>query len=52
VLEAACALSGFGFPWNKLGRLYKEESSVFFFFFWQSGDEIGLVLGRLNGGGV
>ncbi|CAN6905506.1 unnamed protein product [Brassica oleracea] len=47
VLEAACALSGFGFPWNKLGRLYREERSVFL----QSGDEIGLVLGRLSGVG-
>ncbi|ESQ44038.1 hypothetical protein EUTSA_v10005866mg [Eutrema salsugineum] len=29
VLDAACALSGFGFPWNKLGKLYKEERLVF-----------------------
>ncbi|PPD79852.1 hypothetical protein GOBAR_DD23219 [Gossypium barbadense] len=29
VLEAACALSGFGFPWNKLGKLYKEEVLIF-----------------------
>ncbi|KAJ9171200.1 hypothetical protein P3X46_014595 [Hevea brasiliensis] len=29
VLSAACALAGFGFPWNKLGNLYKEESSIF-----------------------
>ncbi|VVB06374.1 unnamed protein product [Arabis nemorensis] len=29
VLDAACALSGFGFPWNKLGKLYKEEKLVF-----------------------
>ncbi|XP_022759486.1 transcription termination factor MTEF18, mitochondrial [Durio zibethinus] len=29
VLDAACALSGFGFPWNKLGKLYKEEVSIF-----------------------
>lgn len=28
-LDAACALSGFGFPWNKLGKLYKEERLVF-----------------------
>ncbi|XP_013604483.1 PREDICTED: uncharacterized protein LOC106311756 [Brassica oleracea var. oleracea] len=47
VLEAACALSGFGFPWNKLGRLYREERSVFL----RSGDEIGSVLGRLSGVG-
>ncbi|KAH0912461.1 hypothetical protein HID58_035782, partial [Brassica napus] len=47
VLEAACALSGFGFPWNKLGRLYREERCVFL----QSGEEIGLVLGRLSGVG-
>ncbi|CDY41166.1 BnaA09g38490D [Brassica napus] len=47
VLEAACALSGFGFPWNKLGRLYREERCDFL----QSGEEIGLVLGRLSGVG-
>ncbi|XP_010469187.1 PREDICTED: transcription termination factor MTEF18, mitochondrial-like [Camelina sativa] len=29
VLDAACALSKFGFPWNKLGKLYKEERFVF-----------------------
>ncbi|XP_075643771.1 transcription termination factor MTEF18, mitochondrial [Castanea sativa] len=29
VLNAACALSGFGFPWNMLGKLYKEEVSIF-----------------------
>ncbi|KAH7554612.1 hypothetical protein JRO89_XS12G0247000 [Xanthoceras sorbifolium] len=29
VLNAACAFSGFGFPWNRLGRLYKEEVSIF-----------------------
>ncbi|XVF33590.1 hypothetical protein REPUB_Repub17cG0181300 [Reevesia pubescens] len=29
VLDAACALSGFGFPWNNLGKLYKEEVSIF-----------------------
>lgn len=29
VLSAACALSGFGFPWNRLGKLYKEEFSIF-----------------------
>ncbi|EOA25281.1 hypothetical protein CARUB_v10018596mg [Capsella rubella] len=29
VLDAACALSKFGFPWNKLGNLYKEERLVF-----------------------
>lgn len=28
-LNAAGALSGFGFPWNKLGILYKEDSSIF-----------------------
>ncbi|GAB4844299.1 hypothetical protein Ancab_037662 [Ancistrocladus abbreviatus] len=27
-LNAACALSGSGFPWNKLGRMYKEEVSI------------------------
>ncbi|KAJ0246584.1 Transcription termination factor MTEF18 [Hirschfeldia incana] len=47
LLEAACALSGFGFPWNRLGRLYREERSVFS----RSGDEIGLTLGRLSGVG-
>ncbi|KAL6129082.1 hypothetical protein ACLB2K_072435 [Fragaria x ananassa] len=29
VLEAACALSGFGFPWNMLGKLYREEHCIF-----------------------
>ncbi|GMY23332.1 transcription termination factor MTEF18, mitochondrial [Fagus crenata] len=29
ILNAACALSAFGFPWNKLGKLYKEEVSIF-----------------------
>ncbi|XP_047338111.1 transcription termination factor MTEF18, mitochondrial-like [Impatiens glandulifera] len=29
VLNAACALSEFGFPWNKLGSLYKEQVSIF-----------------------
>ncbi|XP_031259603.1 transcription termination factor MTEF18, mitochondrial-like [Pistacia vera] len=29
VFSAACALSGFGFPWNMLGRLYKEEVLIF-----------------------
>ncbi|GMH21650.1 hypothetical protein Nepgr_023492 [Nepenthes gracilis] len=28
-LNAACALAGFGFPWNKLGRLCKGEVSIF-----------------------
>ncbi|KAM7508830.1 hypothetical protein LguiA_019283 [Lonicera macranthoides] len=29
VFNAACALSGFGFPWKKLGKLYEEEISIF-----------------------
>lgn len=29
VFDAACALSGFGLPWNRLGRLYMEEASIF-----------------------
>lgn len=29
VLNAACALSGFGFPWNMLGKLYSEDVSIF-----------------------
>ncbi|PON60886.1 Mitochodrial transcription termination factor [Parasponia andersonii] len=29
VLNAAYTLSGFGFPWNMLGKLYKEEVSIF-----------------------
>ncbi|KAL5545255.1 hypothetical protein UlMin_009039 [Ulmus minor] len=29
VLNAACVLSGFGFPWNMLGKLYKDEVSIF-----------------------
>ncbi|EEF50280.1 transcription termination factor MTEF18, mitochondrial [Ricinus communis] len=28
-LDAACALASFGFPWYKLGTLYKEDSSIF-----------------------
>lgn len=28
-LNAATALSGLGFPWNRLGRLYKEDASIF-----------------------
>ncbi|KAE8696834.1 RNA-binding KH domain-containing protein isoform 1 [Hibiscus syriacus] len=29
VLDAACALSGFGLPWNRLGKLYKEDALIF-----------------------
>ncbi|KAG6630570.1 hypothetical protein I3843_13G025700 [Carya illinoinensis] len=29
VLNAACALSGFGFPWTRLGKLYKDDVSIF-----------------------
>lgn len=29
VLDTACALSGFGFPWNMLGKLYREEHCIF-----------------------
>ncbi|KAF4356231.1 hypothetical protein G4B88_002843 [Cannabis sativa] len=29
VLNVSFALSGFGFPWNTLGRLYKEKVSIF-----------------------
>jgi len=29
VLDAAFALGGFGFPWDKLGRLYVEKVSIF-----------------------
>ncbi|KAK2351802.1 transcription termination factor MTEF18, mitochondrial [Trifolium repens] len=29
LLEAACTLSDFGFPWEKLGVLYMEKSSIF-----------------------
>ncbi|XP_061370827.1 transcription termination factor MTEF18, mitochondrial-like isoform X2 [Gastrolobium bilobum] len=29
LLDAACALSEFGFPWDKLGVLYMESGSVF-----------------------
>ncbi|XP_031392891.1 transcription termination factor MTEF18, mitochondrial [Punica granatum] len=28
-LEAACALYGFGFSWNRLGELYREQASIF-----------------------
>ncbi|KAK4267857.1 hypothetical protein QN277_024585 [Acacia crassicarpa] len=29
ILDAACALLVFGFPWDKLGKLYEECSSIF-----------------------
>ncbi|KAG5517590.1 hypothetical protein RHGRI_038103 [Rhododendron griersonianum] len=29
VLNVACALCSFGFPWNHLGELYREEVSIF-----------------------
>lgn len=29
MLNVACALSSFGFPWNHLGELYREEISIF-----------------------
>ncbi|KAM6555135.1 hypothetical protein CsatB_015897 [Cannabis sativa] len=29
VLNVAFALSGFGFPWNKLGKLYRDEVLIF-----------------------
>ncbi|KAF5732888.1 putative Mitochondrial transcription termination factor family protein [Tripterygium wilfordii] len=29
ILDAAQTLAGFGFPWTKLGSLYKEEVSIF-----------------------
>ncbi|KAL8232327.1 hypothetical protein R6Q57_002105 [Mikania cordata] len=29
VFNVACALYGFGVPWNKLGILYKEEKTIF-----------------------
>ncbi|CAO2834775.1 unnamed protein product [Amaranthus hypochondriacus] len=29
VLDVACTLAGFGFPWNRLGKLYVEEVSIF-----------------------
>ncbi|KAL2892529.1 Transcription termination factor MTEF18 mitochondrial [Bienertia sinuspersici] len=29
VLDVACTLAGFGFPWNKLGKLYVKEVSIF-----------------------
>lgn len=29
VLDVACTLAGLGFPWNKLGKLYVEEISIF-----------------------
>ncbi|PSS11839.1 Transcription termination factor like [Actinidia chinensis var. chinensis] len=29
VLNVACALSGFGFPWNSLGKFYTEEVLIF-----------------------
>ncbi|OMO70678.1 Mitochodrial transcription termination factor-related protein [Corchorus capsularis] len=28
LLDAACALCGYGFPWNSIGKLYKEEVSI------------------------
>lgn len=42
VLDAACALAGFGFPWDKLGILYVEKFSIF-------GKEPGFLSARLNG---
>ncbi|EXB37631.1 hypothetical protein L484_021837 [Morus notabilis] len=42
VLDASLALIQFGFPWNKLGVLYREEVSIFS----MSGDEL---TDRLNG---
>ncbi|CAN8280211.1 unnamed protein product [Cochlearia groenlandica] len=47
VLDAACALSAFGFPWNKLGKLYKEERLVFL----QSPENIKSMLLKLKGVG-
>ncbi|KMS99963.1 hypothetical protein BVRB_1g018050 [Beta vulgaris subsp. vulgaris] len=29
VLDVACTLAGLGFPWNKLGKLYVEQVSIF-----------------------
>ncbi|XP_047340339.1 transcription termination factor MTEF18, mitochondrial-like [Impatiens glandulifera] len=29
ILNVACALSEFGFPWNRLGKLYMDDSSIF-----------------------
>ncbi|CAN1146059.1 Transcription termination factor MTEF18, mitochondrial [Linum perenne] len=46
-LEVACALSGFGFPWNKLGMLYKEEIDIFT----KSPEEITSRLHRFKGYG-
>ncbi|KAK9749183.1 hypothetical protein RND81_02G107600 [Saponaria officinalis] len=42
VLAAAFCLSGFGFPWGKLGRLYVEEVSIF-------SKNGGFLRGRLDG---
>ena len=41
---------GLGFLGISLGGCIKRKG--LFYFILQSGDEIGLVLGRLNGGGV
>ncbi|KAK9144583.1 hypothetical protein Sjap_004486 [Stephania japonica] len=29
ILNVACVLCGLGFPWNQLGKLYREESLIF-----------------------
>ncbi|KAL9434856.1 hypothetical protein AB3S75_021175 [Citrus x aurantiifolia] len=44
LLNAACALSSFGFPWDKLGKLYKEEVSIFS----QSSQDLTSKLSRLK----
>ncbi|WJX77359.1 hypothetical protein P8452_60679 [Trifolium repens] len=44
LLEAACTLSDFGFPWEKLGVLYMEKSSIF----GKSAEELNLRLCRLK----
>ncbi|OMP00723.1 Mitochodrial transcription termination factor-related protein [Corchorus olitorius] len=44
LLDAACALCGFGFPWNRIGKLYKEEVSIFRI----SSDELKAKLSRIK----
>ncbi|XP_057435826.1 transcription termination factor MTEF18, mitochondrial-like isoform X2 [Lotus japonicus] len=47
LFDAACALSDFGFPWEKLGVLYLQESSIF----GRSAAELKSRLGELKGFG-
>ncbi|MFS7951147.1 putative transcription regulator mTERF family [Helianthus anomalus] len=45
--DVACALYGFGIPWNKLGILYKEEKTIFD----KDPDELGAIWKKYTGYG-